>query len=208
MTELTHADRIAKLEAMRDQGRDPYPARGLADATPLAELHAGAGTPDEPGPLLGQRVTATGRLLGLRDFGKLVFAPLRDRTGRLQLGLKRNDLEDWWPERKWLDGGDLIGVRGKLGHTQKGEPTIWVDEVHQLAKALAPPPEKWHGMVDTEARYRRRYVDLWANPDVLDVFIARGRILSTLRRTLEDQGYIEVETPTLHPIAGGAAAKP
>jgi lysyl-tRNA synthetase class 2 len=208
MTELTHADRIAKLEAMREQGRDPYPARGLADATPLAELHAGAGTPDEPGPLLGQRVTATGRLLGLRDFGKLVFAPLRDRTGRLQLGLKRNDLEDWWPERKWLDGGDLIGVRGKLGHTQKGEPTIWVDEVHQLAKALAPPPEKWHGMVDTEARYRRRYVDLWANPDVLDVFIARGRILSTLRRTLEDQGYIEVETPTLHPIAGGAAARP
>ena len=208
MTNLTHADRIAKLEAMRAAGKDPYPARGLADATPLAELSTAAGSPEEPGPLLGKRVAAAGRLLGLRDFGKLVFAPLRDRTGRLQLGLKRNDLEEWWPERKWLDGGDLIGVRGILGHTQKGEPTIWVDEVHHLAKALAPPPEKWHGMSDTEARYRRRYVDLWANPDVLAVFIARGKILSTLRRTLEDQGYIEVETPTLHPIAGGAAARP
>ena len=160
-----------------------------------------------PGPADG-RVCAAGRLLGLRDFGKLIFAPLRDRTGRLQTGLKKDALSEWWPRRKWLDGGDLVGVRGELGFTQKGEPTIWADEVHLLSKAVAPPPEKWHGMSDTEARYRRRYVDLWTNPDVLETFVARAKVLSTTRRFLEGEGYIEVETPTLHPIAGGAAARP
>ena len=208
MTDLAHPDRLAKVAAMREAGADPYPARGLSDATPVEELLAGAGTPDAPGPLHGKRVCAAGRLLGLRDFGKLIFAPLRDRTGRLQTGLKKDALSEWWPRRKWLDGGDLVGVRGELGFTQKGEPTIWADEVHLLSKAVAPPPEKWHGMSDTEARYRRRYVDLWANPDVLETFVARGKVLSTIRRFLEGEGYIEVETPTLHPLAGGAAARP
>ena len=208
MTDLAHPDRLAKVAAMREAGADPYPARGLSDATPVEELLAGAGTPDDPGPLHGKRVCAAGRLLGLRDFGKLIFAPLRDRTGRMQTGLKKDTLSEWWPRRKWLDGGDLVGVRGELGFTQKGEPTIWADEVHLLSKALAPPPEKWHGMSDTEARYRRRYVDLWANPDVLETFVARAKVLSTIRRFLEGEGYIEVETPTLHPIAGGAAARP
>jgi lysyl-tRNA synthetase class 2 len=208
MTDLAHPDRLAKIEAIRAAGADPYPARGLADATPIEEVLAGAGTPEAPGALHGQRVTVAGRLLGLRDFGKLIFAPLRDRTGRLQTGLKKDALTEWWPQRKWLDGGDLVGVRGELGFTQKGEPTVWVDEVHLLAKAVAPPPEKWHGMSDTEARYRRRYVDLWANEGVLETFVARGKVLSTIRRVLEAEGYIEVETPTLHPIAGGAAARP
>jgi lysyl-tRNA synthetase, class II len=207
MTELAHPDRLAKLAAIREAGRDPYPSRGV-DAQPIAELKAGAGSAEEPGPLAGERVTIAGRLLGLRDFGKLIFAPVLDRTGRLQVGLKKDRLSEWWPERKQLDGGDLVGIAGELGFTQKGEPTIWADEVRLLAKAVAPPPEKWHGLTDVEARYRRRYVDLWASEGVLDVFRKRSQILATLRRTLEDEGYLEVETPTLHPISGGAAARP
>ena len=207
MTELAHPDRVAKLEAMRAAGLDPYPARGVT-ARPIAEVHAGGGTVEAPGPLVGERVTVAGRLLGLRDFGKLIFAPVLDRTGRLQTGLKKDLLGEWWPQRKHLDGGDLVGISGEVGRTQKGELTIWADEVRLLSKAVAPPPEKWHGLVDVEARYRRRYVDLWASEGVAEVFAKRSAILSGIRRFLEDQGYVEVETPTLHPIFGGATARP
>jgi lysyl-tRNA synthetase class 2 len=207
MTELAHPDRLAKLERLRALGLDPYPARGV-EARPVAELAAGLGTPDAPGPLVGERATLAGRLLSLRDFGKLIFFPLLDRTGRMQVGLQRDRLADWWPNRKLLDGGDLVAVTGELGHTQKGEPTLWADEVVLLAKAVAPPPEKWHGLADKEQRYRRRYVDLWASDGVADVFTKRSKVLSVLRRLLEDRGFLEVETPTLHPIAGGATARP
>ena len=207
MTELAHPDRLAKLAALRASGKDPFPARGV-DAVPVADLVEGAGTTEAPGPLLGTQVTVAGRMLSLRDFGKLIFAPVADRTGRIQVGLQRDALADWWPERKLLDGGDLVAVTGELGRTQKGELTVWAREVRLLAKSLAPPPEKWHGLVDVEQRYRRRYVDLWASEGVREVFVARSRILSVMRRFLEDRGFLEVETPTLHPIPGGAAAKP
>jgi len=207
MTDLVQADRAAKVAAMRAEGVDPYPARGV-EAQTMAELIAAAGTPEEPGPRLGEKVTAAGRILSMRDFGKLIFAPLRDRTGRLQVGLQKNRLAEWWPRRKWLDVGDWIAVTGELGHTQKGEPTVWAEEVTFQSKAVASPPEKWHGLVDKEERYRRRYVDLWASDDVTDVFVARSKILSGMRRFLEERGFLEVETPTLHPIAGGAAARP
>ncbi|MEE2939725.1 MAG: lysine--tRNA ligase [Planctomycetota bacterium] len=207
MTDLAHPDRLRKVEAMRAEGVDPYPPRGV-DAQPIEAVLAGAGTPDEPGPAIGQTVTIAGRLLGLRDFGKLIFAPVVDRTGRLQVGLQKGRLGDWWPRRKWLDAADLVGVTGELAFTQKGEPTIWVDELQLLSKAVAPPPEKWHGLTDVEARYRRRYVDLWASEDVAQVFVKRSKALSTIRHYLEAEGYLEVETPTLHPIMGGAAARP
>ncbi len=207
MTELAHPDRLAKIEAMRAEGLDPYPARGVA-AEAIADLIAALGTPEAPGPRAGTTATIAGRLLSQRDFGKLVFAPVLDRSGRLQIGLERDRLGDWWPKRKWLDGGDLVGATGVLGHTKKGEPTLWVTELTLLAKSVAPPPEKWHGLVDVEARYRRRYVDLWASEGVSAVFLKRSRIVSAIRRFLEAQGYIEVETPTLHPILGGAAARP
>jgi len=207
MTDLAHPDRLAKLVAMRAEGVDPYPARGV-DARPISEVLAGAGTAEAPGPLVGQTVTIAGRLMGMRDFGKLIFAPVVDRTGRLQIGLQKGRMGDWWPQRKWLDGGDLVAITGELAFTQKGEPTIWTDELVLQAKAVAPPPEKWHGLTDVEARYRRRYVDLWASEGVAEVFLKRSRSLSLLRRYLEDQGYLEVETPTLHPIAGGATARP
>ena len=207
MTDLAHPDRLAKIEAMRAEGVDPFPARGV-EATPISELLEGAGTAEAPGPLVGQTVTIAGRILGTRDFGKLIFAPVLDRTGRLQIGLQKGRMSEWWPRRKWLDGGDLVGATGELAFTQKGEPTIWVTELQLLAKSVAPPPEKWHGLTDVEARYRRRYVDLWASDGVADVFVKRSKALSLIRRYLEDQGYLEVETPTLHPEAGGAAARP
>ena len=207
MTDLAHPDRLSKLRELREQGIDPYPPRG-AEAEPIADLVAAGGTADDPGPRIGQTVTIAGRLLSLRDFGKLIFAPVLDRTGRLQVGLQKSQLADWWPKRKLLDGGDLVSVTGELGRTQKGELTVWAKEVRLLAKALAPPPEKWHGLVDVEQRYRRRYVDLWASEGVRDVFVKRSRMLSFVRRFLEQRGFLEVETPTLHPIAGGATARP
>ena len=207
MTDLAHPDRLAKIARLREQGIDPYPARGI-QGTPTAELAKGAGTPDEPGPLLGQTVTVTGRLMGMRDFGKLIFAPVRDLAGQIQTGWQRDSLTEWWPQRKNFDGGDIVSVTGELGHTQKGEPTVWATGVTLLSKAVAPPPEKWHGLTDTEQRYRRRYVDLWASPDVTEVFVKRSKVLSVIRGYLEGEGYLEVETPTLHPLMGGAAAKP
>ncbi len=207
MTDLAQPDRVAKLEQLRAQGIDPFPPRGV-QAVPIADVLSGLGTAEQPGPLSGKTVTLAGRMLQLRDFGKLIFLPLIDRTGRLQVGLQRAKLESWWPQRKLLDGGDLIGVTGELGHTQKGEPTLWASEVKLLAKAVASPPEKWHGLADKELRYRRRYVDLWASEGVREVFEKRSRTLSVIRRYLESEGYLEVETPTLHPIAGGAAARP
>ena len=207
MTDLAHPDRLAKIEKIREAGADPYPPRGVS-AEPIEALIAGAGSAEEPGPRVGQRVTVAGRLLSLRDFGKLIFAPVLDRTGRMQVGLQKNKLGDWWPQRKWFDGGDLVAVSGELGFTQKGEPTVWGDEVQLLAKAVAPPPEKWHGLADKEIRYRRRYADLWATEGVTEVFMKRGQVLSGIRRFLEAQGYVEVETPILHPICGGATARP
>ena len=207
MTELAHPDRLAKVEAMRAQGTDPYPARGV-EAESVESLVEAGGTVEEPGPRIGERVTVAGRVLGLRDFGKLIFSPLRDRTGRIQVGLQKNRLNEWWPRRKQLDGGDHVAVTGELGRTQKGELTVWAEEVRLLSKSLAAPPEKWHGLADVEQRRRRRYVDLWASEGVSDVFIKRSRLISITRRFLEERGFLEVETPTLHPVAGGATARP
>ncbi|MFT7671151.1 MAG: lysyl-tRNA synthetase class 2 [Planctomycetota bacterium] len=207
MTELAHADRLAKIEKIREAGVDPYPARGV-QAEAIDQLIAAAGSPEEPGTRVGERVTIAGRLLSLRDFGKLIFAPVIDRTGRMQVGLQMKKLEEWWEQRKWLDGGDLVAVSGELAFTKKGEVTIWADEVKLLSKAVAPPPEKFHGLADKEIRYRRRYADLWSTEGVADVFRKRSMILSGIRSFLEGQGYMEVETPILHPVFGGATAKP
>jgi lysyl-tRNA synthetase class II len=121
MTDLAHPDRLAKIAALRAQGQDPFPPRGVA-ATPIDELLKGLGTPEAPGPSSGREVTVAGRLLSLRDFGKLIFAPLVDRTGRIQIGMARDRLTAWWPERKLLDGGDLVGVTGELGHQKPSDP--------------------------------------------------------------------------------------
>ncbi len=207
MTDLAHPDRLRKLADMRAAGVDPFPPRGV-DALPIAQVIAGGGSIDAPGPLAAKRVQIAGRMLALRDFGKLAFAPLIDRTGKIQIGFAKERLPDWWERRKWLDHGDLLGIEGELGRTQKGELTVWATKVDILAKCVAVPPEKWHGLVDIEQRYRRRYVDLWAKEGVREVFEKRARILAGVRRFLDARGYVEVETPILQPLYGGAAARP
>ena len=155
-------------------------------------------------------VRTAGRLMTLRRQGKATFADLADEEGRMQLYFQVNELGEAPYEflKKWVDTGDWIGIVGHPCRTRRGELTILVKEFKLLSKAMRPLPEKWHGLTDTEARYRRRYTDLIANPEVREVFRKRARIIASFRRTLEEHGTLEVETPTLSVLAGGANARP
>ena len=195
--------RRKKADALRAMGLEPFGRRfpdtiGAAEARRRFEA-AGEGTP----------ARVAGRLMAVREFGKLIFADLVDWTGRIQIALNRKTLpEETWEKVKQLDLGDWVGVEGRLAKTRTGEVTVAVETLEVLAKALLPPPEKWHGLVDVEARYRQRYVDLFANPEVRDLFLARSLILEETRRFLKERSFVEVETPVLQPIYGGAAARP
>ncbi|HKE00668.1 MAG TPA: lysine--tRNA ligase [Planctomycetota bacterium] len=214
MTERIHPERLRKLEALRAQGVDPYPPRAAApDGSRRIREAAGALEPGALDPK--QRLTASGRIRTPRDFGKLVFLVLHDGQGKIQLALDGKPRDGWpgTPEEAFalyrlLDDGDVVEATGPAGRTRKGEPTLFVEKLALLAKALAPPPEKWHGLQDTDLRFRRRYVDLFANEGVRATFETRAAIVRTMRRILDEEGYLEVETPVLHPIAGGATAKP
>ena len=196
-----HPDRLQKLEALAREDIPAWPPRAPAPepAAPLVEKI------DERE---GTRAVVAGRLGTIRDFGKLRFAHIHDLSGKIQVVFSRERLGEWWPKRKLVELGDIVAVRGEVGRTKKGEPSIWADEVTLLSKALLPPPEKWHGLKDVEIRYRRRYVDLFANPEVRRVFLVRSKVLQVTRRFLDERGFLEVETPLLHPVAGGAAARP
>ncbi len=197
------AQRRKKADALRAMGLDPFGHRypetiGAAEARRRFEA-AGEGAP----------ARVAGRLMAVREFGKLVFSDLVDWTGRIQVAFNRKTLpETVWEKVKQLDLGDWVGVEGRLTKTRTGEVTVAVETLEILAKALLPPPEKWHGLQDVEARYRQRYVDLFANPEVRDLFLARSLILEETRRFLKERSFIEVETPVLQPIYGGAAARP
>lgn len=201
MTEGIAKDRLEKLQALTTQGVEPYPAR-VPTPEPIAGL---LGRLEERA---GEIVVVGGRLTQIRDFGKLRFSHLQDRSGRIQVGFQRDNLPDFWPHRKLVEANDLVVVRGELGRTKKGEPTVWAREVHLAAKALRPAPEKWHGLQDVETRFRMRYVDLFANPEVAETFRTRARILAAVRSYFDSLDYIEVETPVLQPIFGGATARP
>ncbi len=201
MTDGIAPDRLAKLQTLRSEGHDPFPPR-VPRGQPIGEL-----LPDFD-QRVGQTVTIAGRLGVVRDFGKLRFAHLSDRTGALQVGFQRDRLPEFWPGRKLIEGNDLVSITGELGTTQKGEPTIWASSVVLAAKALRPAPEKWHGLTDTEQRYRARYVDLFANPEVRQNFATRSQIVREVRAYFDSLGYLEVETPILQPLFGGAAARP
>src|SRR5712672_2649324 len=154
-------------------------------------------------------VRLAGRILSMRLMGKAGFAHLQGSGKRIQIYVKKDVVgEPGFELFKLLDLGDLIGVRGHLFRTKTGELSVWVEELFFLAKALLPLPEKWHGLTDVELRYRQRYLDLIANEKAREVFVARARIIQELRRFLEARGYIEVETPMMHPLPGGAAARP
>ena len=155
-----------------------------------------------------QRAKAAGRIVLLRYIGKLIFITLRDSSGTIQLGLSKKIMADQWDMAKLLELGDIVGAQGGLGKTRTGEITIWTEEVTMLSKSLSQPPEKFHGLADVDMRYRQRYVDLWANPEVMVRFKQRSSMIASMRRFLQDRSFVEVETPMMQSIAGGAAAKP
>ncbi len=161
------------------------------------------------GTMSGPKVRAAGRILLHRDKGKLHFIDIEDWTGRIQLFVGKNQVgEENWELIKCLDLGDLVGIDGTFRRTQTGELSIFADKIHILCKTLDQPPAKHKGLVDAELRQRRRYVDLAYNEGVRDRFLARSKIVTSIRKTLTDQNFVEIEGPTLHTIAGGAAARP
>jgi lysyl-tRNA synthetase class 2 len=203
-TDRFEQQRQEKLSQIKAMGVDPYGAR-YDDVEPASSVRARYKDDTE-----GQRARCAGRIVLLRDIGKLIFITLRDRTGAIQVGLSKSLLTQQWPLAKLLDLGDIIGAAGQLGKTKTGELTIWVEEggLTFLSKCLYQPPEKFHGLADVEQRYRQRYIDLWANPEVLERFKSRSTIVDTIRRFLTDRGFLEVETPMMQAIPGGAAARP
>ncbi len=157
----------------------------------------------------GQTLRAAGRLTALRGQGKIAFGDLRDQTGKIQLFFSEEDLKEKYAlVSDVLDLGDIVGVRGASFTTKRGERTIRVSEWSLLSKAIRPPPEKWHGLQNQELRYRKRYLDLLANPDSKEIFLKRTKLVSGIRRFLDGRGFLEVETPMMQPIPGGAAGKP
>lgn len=198
--------RLQKLERLRTRGIDAFPPRCSPTHTVAAVLDA-FDTLSESNSI----VNVSGRIVGARRvMGKLAFAHINDGSGSLQLWLSKRDMgeELFALFRDELDTFDIVEARGVLRYTQKGEPSLFVQDFHVLAKALNHPPEKWDGLKDVEERLRQRYLDLIVNEDRRTVFHTRAKIIATMRRFLDDQGFIEVETPVLQPIYGGAAARP
>src|SRR5215470_7970728 len=201
--------RIQKLKQIEELGYDPYPTfyQNTHSLAAVSQEFSGKSSEDLEHEKIKVRVA--GRILTNRPFGKAGFITLSDGEGQLQVYAKKDQL----PERdfqlyKLLDIGDFIGVEGTLFRTRTGELTVLATELMFLAKCFLPLPEKWHGLKDVEIRYRQRYVDLVVNREVRDVFVKRSMIIRELRSFLDARGYLEVETPILHPIAGGALAKP
>ncbi len=202
------ATRRAKLATLRASGfAYPNDFRPEDRAGEILETHAGDDTPalEE----LGREVVIAGRVMAKRSFGKAAFAVIEDASGRLQAYLRKDQLdEETFLLVKGLDLGDRIGVRGRVFRTRTGELTIAATEMRLLAKCLHPLPEKWHGLTDVEIRYRQRYLDLLSNAEVRESFQRRAKILAGLRGFLTSRDFLEVETPILQTVAGGAAAKP
>ena len=201
--------RQKKLKEIQQLGHDPYPHRFDATHTVAETVAHHANTPAETLAAEQPRVRVAGRVQALRLHGKTGFADLRGAGARLQCYFRRDRLgEKSFELYKLLDLGDVIGVEGALSRTKTGELTVFVQQLTLLAKALLPLPEKWHGLADLEQRYRQRYLDLLVNPRVREIFHTRAHLISFLRRFLEAHGFLEVETPMMQPIAGGAVARP
>jgi lysyl-tRNA synthetase, class II len=197
--------RIANLEQLRAAGIDPYPPRTSFTHTTAQALTSFEALND--GSEL--HVSLVGRLVSIRGMGKSTFAHIADGSGRIQI-LVRQDVIGIEPYKtfKQLDLADFISVSGKLFRTRTGEVTVEAQEYALIAKTLRPLPEKWHGLKDVETRYRQRYLDLLSNEDVRKIFVTRTKIISAIRRYLDGRGFLEVDTPILQPMYGGAAAKP
>ena len=193
--------RLQKLEELEAKGVEPFPVHSERTHTAAQAL---ALFPTD------QEVVVAGRIVTqIKRFGKLMFCHIQDITGRIQLALKLDALgEECFKQLELIDTGDVIQARGPLFQTRTGETTVEVREYRLLAKALRPLPEKWHGLTDTEKRYRQRYLDLITNEDARRTFVTRSKVVAAIRRFLDARGFLEVETPVLQPIYGGAAARP
>ncbi|MBI2953491.1 MAG: lysine--tRNA ligase [Chloroflexi bacterium] len=194
--------RLAKLEKLRSEGIDPYPKD-------YHRTHLTAQAIQQFDELAGEDVRIAGRIVSMRILGKATFAHIADGSGRIQIYARKDVLgEEQYDDFRTLDIGDFIGVSGSLFRTKAGEITIETKGYTLLAKSLRPLPEKWHGLVDVEKRYRQRYLDLIANPDVRKIFEVRSAVIEAMRTFMRERGFIEVETPALQPLYGGAAARP
>ena len=203
------AARRTNLAALRSRGIDPFLATRYDVTDHAGDLAAQYGhlVPEEKA-LDGSHAIA-GRLMSVRVMGKTLFADIDDRSGRMQIYVRKDEVgDDAFAALKELDRGDFMGVRGYVFRSKMGELTLHAKTFEILGKSLAPLPDKWHGLTDVEKRYRQRYVDLIVNPAVRNVFIARSKIVAEMRRFIDAQGFYEVETPTLLHVAGGASARP
>src|SRR5579875_1566044 len=207
------AQRQAKAERLRARGIEPYPPRSFRSLTALEAVNRF--TELEPNLPEGEShdpesVTVAGRVVAVRDMGKSIFTHLRDGSGPIQLYLRRNVLGDepFDDFKQLVDLGDFLQASGRLFRTRTGEVTLEVSDYQMLSKAINPPPEKWHGLTDTEARFRQRYADLLSNERSREIAVIRSRAVNALRRFLDARGFLEVETPALQPLYGGAAARP
>lgn len=201
--------RLEKLKSLRDSGVEPYPNDFKPRTTTSAVLKEFSSLNKAELDDRDASVSIAGRIMSKRDFGKASFIHIQDRAGRLQAYVKKDVIgEEAHAIFKKCDVGDIVGVEGELFRTRTDELTIEVRSLKLLSKGLSPLPEKWHGLKDVEARYRQRYLDLMVNPEVKEVFLKRTRIINFIRKFLIDRDYIEVETPMLQPIPGGATARP
>lgn len=195
--------RIDKLKALQAAGKDPFEITLATQTHHSDEIKANF---DE---LENKEVTIAGRIMTWRDMGKANFIDVQDRNGRIQSYVRMNDVgEDVFAEFKTWDIGDIVEIKGFVFKTRTGEISVHAQEIRLLSKSLLPLPEKFHGLTDTDTRYRKRYLDMIMNPDVKNTFIKRSKIISSIRNYLDNLGFIEVETPMLNTIAGGAAARP
>ncbi|NQW23244.1 MAG: lysine--tRNA ligase [SAR202 cluster bacterium] len=203
------SNRAAKLERMRADGIDPYPARfhRTCDAATASALFETVERGEQPDDKL-ENLSLAGRIVSMRTMGKAAFLDLQDASGRIQALLRQNNLNEGFDLLKNLDLGDHLGVRGNLIRTRTGEITIDALELTVTAKGMRPLPEKFHGLRDIETRYRQRYLDLISNQEIMPVFVLRSKVISGIRRFLDDRGFLEVDTPILVPVAAGAHAKP
>ncbi len=195
--------RVNKLKKLQDEGNDPF------EITVATQTHHSDEIKADFENLENKEVTIAGRIMTWRDMGKANFVDIQDRNGRIQAYVRMNDVgEDVFAQFKSWDIGDIVEVTGFVFKTRTGEISVHAQKIRLLSKSLLPLPEKFHGLTDTDTRYRRRYLDMIMNPDVKDTFIKRSKIISSIRHYLDNLGFVEVETPILNTIAGGAAARP
>ena len=193
-----------KLDALVQAGRDPYTITRYDVTAHAQEILDGFESGFE-----GRTVSIAGRIMAWRDMGKANFIDVQDGSGRIQVYVRVNEIgEEAFAEFQKWDLGDIVGVQGEVFRTRRGEISVRADAITLLSKSLRPLPEKWHGLKDTDARYRQRYLDLMVNPEVKKTFLVRSKFIRFLRSYLDERGYIEVETPVLNTIVGGAAARP